>query len=63
MKSTDVPTQSTRRFEVSLVRFAIHQDNELVPFPKRVNANFRVWLATQQSLPPSPRRGEGGREE
>jgi len=30
---------------VSLVRFAIHQDNELIPFPERVNANFRVWLA------------------
>jgi type I restriction enzyme R subunit len=29
---------------VSLVRFAIHQDNELVPFPERVNANFRAWL-------------------
>ncbi|MCL5979571.1 MAG: type III restriction endonuclease subunit R, partial [Gammaproteobacteria bacterium] len=29
---------------VSLVRFAIHQDNELVPFPERVNANFKTWL-------------------
>ncbi|WP_123102168.1 type I restriction-modification enzyme R subunit C-terminal domain-containing protein [Acidithiobacillus sulfuriphilus] len=29
---------------VSLVRFAIHQDNELVPFPERVNTNFRAWL-------------------
>lgn len=34
---------------VSLVRFAIHQDNELVPFPERVNANFKAWLATQQT--------------
>jgi type I restriction enzyme R subunit len=34
---------------VSLVRFAIHQDNELVPFPERVNANFKVWLAGQES--------------
>jgi type I restriction enzyme, R subunit len=34
---------------VSLVRFAIHQDNELIPFPERVNANFRVWLARQES--------------
>ena len=34
---------------VSLVRFAIHQDNELVPFPERVNANFRAWLAGQES--------------
>jgi type I restriction enzyme R subunit len=32
---------------VSLVRFAIHQDNELVPFPERVNANFKAWLAGQ----------------
>jgi type I restriction enzyme R subunit len=32
---------------VSLVRFAIHQDNELVPFPERVNANFKSWLARQ----------------
>ncbi|MFY4727570.1 type I restriction-modification enzyme R subunit C-terminal domain-containing protein, partial [Nitrospira sp. BLG_2] len=47
---------------VSLVRFAIHQDNELVPFPERVNANFNSWLAQQQSLPPLPQgegRGEG----
>ncbi|WP_367026041.1 type I restriction-modification enzyme R subunit C-terminal domain-containing protein [Methylococcus sp. ANG] len=29
---------------VSLVRFAIHQDNELIPFPERVNANFKAWL-------------------
>jgi type I restriction enzyme R subunit len=33
---------------VSLVRFAIHQDNELVPFPERVSANFRSWLASQE---------------
>ena len=33
---------------VSLVRFAIHQDNELVPFPERVNVNFKAWLAQQQ---------------
>ncbi|WP_297447205.1 type I restriction-modification enzyme R subunit C-terminal domain-containing protein [Acidiferrobacter sp.] len=33
---------------VSLVRFAIHQDNELIPFPDRVNANFRAWLAGDQ---------------
>ena len=29
---------------VSLVRFAIQQDNELVPFPERVNTNFKAWL-------------------
>jgi type I restriction enzyme, R subunit len=34
---------------VSLVRFAIHQDNELVPFPERVNANFKSWLAQQEN--------------
>jgi type I restriction enzyme R subunit len=34
---------------VSLVRFAIHQVNELIPFPERVNANFRAWLASQES--------------
>ncbi len=34
---------------VSLVRFAMHQDNELVPFPERVNANFKAWLASQDS--------------
>jgi type I restriction enzyme R subunit len=33
---------------VSLVRFATHQDNELVPFPERVNTNFKVWLAQQE---------------
>ena len=35
---------------VSLVRFAIHQDNELIPFPERVNANFKAWLASQENL-------------
>jgi type I restriction enzyme R subunit len=34
---------------VSLVRFAIQQDNELVPFPERVNANFNAWMAQQES--------------
>lgn len=43
---------------VSLVRFAIHQDNELIPFPDRVNANFKAWLASQQKTP-SPLAGEG----
>ena len=37
---------------VSLVRFAIHQDNELVPFPERVKANFNAWLAQQKSFSP-----------
>ncbi len=34
---------------VSLVRFAMHQDNELVPFPERVKANFEVWLSSQEA--------------
>jgi type I restriction enzyme R subunit len=34
---------------VSLVRFAMHQENELVPYPERVAANFKAWLAQQQS--------------
>ena len=46
---------------VSLVRFAIHQDNELIPFPERVNANFKAWLATQPPLPQGEGRGEGSR--
>ncbi len=45
---------------VSLVRFAIHQDNELIPFPERVNANFRAWLAAQQQgRHPGESRGSG----
>ena len=36
---------------VSLVRFAMHRDNELVPFPERVNANFEKWIAEQQLHP------------
>jgi type I restriction enzyme R subunit len=35
---------------VSLVRFAIHQDNELVPFPERVNINFKAWLGQQENM-------------
>ena len=58
---------------VSLVRFAMHRDDELVPFPERVNANFEKWIAEQQShprplgeghpshpLPQGEDRGEGG---
>jgi len=32
---------------VSLVRFALEQENELVPFPEKVDANFNAWLAQQ----------------
>ena len=33
---------------VSLVRFAMHQENELVPYPERVALNFKAWMAQQQ---------------
>ncbi|HEX5423086.1 MAG TPA: type I restriction-modification enzyme R subunit C-terminal domain-containing protein [Candidatus Acidoferrales bacterium] len=42
---------------VSLVRFAMHQENELVPFPERVNANFKAWLASQAAVRPEPVEG------
>lgn len=32
---------------VSLVRFALHQDGELVPYAERVEARFAHWLAQQ----------------
>jgi type I restriction enzyme R subunit len=34
---------------VSLVRYAMHQENELVPFPERVAANFKAWLGQQEA--------------
>src|SRR5574343_1707770 len=34
---------------VSLVRFATQQDNELVPYPERVQSNYNAWLAQQQA--------------
>jgi type I restriction enzyme R subunit len=34
---------------VSLVRYAMQQDNELVPYPERVAANFKAWMAQQQA--------------
>jgi type I restriction enzyme R subunit len=34
---------------VSLVRFAMHQENELVPFPEKVATNFKAWLSQQES--------------
>jgi len=46
---------------VSLVRFAIHQDNELIPFPERVNANFKAWLAGQARHSGESRNPEAGR--
>jgi type I restriction enzyme R subunit len=37
---------------ISLVRFALHQDNELLPFPERVAANYRAWLGQQKTFTP-----------
>jgi type I restriction enzyme R subunit len=34
---------------VSLVRYAMHQENELVPYPEKVIANFKAWMAQQQA--------------
>ncbi len=34
---------------VSLVRYAMHQENELVPYPERVAANFKAWMAQRQA--------------
>jgi type I restriction enzyme, R subunit len=51
---------------VSLVRFAMHQENELVPYPERVQANFKAWLAqsgqsTPAGQPTQPRHSGEGR--
>jgi type I restriction enzyme, R subunit len=34
---------------VSLVRFATHQADELVPFPEQVNERFANWMMQQES--------------
>jgi type I restriction enzyme R subunit len=34
---------------VSLVRYAMHQENELVPYPEKVMANFKAWMAQHQA--------------
>jgi type I restriction enzyme R subunit len=34
---------------VTLVRFALHQEDELVPYPERVRARFDAWLAQQEA--------------
>ena len=39
---------------VSLVRFAMQQTNELVPYPERVQANFKAWLAQHQQAHANP---------
>ncbi len=33
---------------VSLVRYALDQENELVPFPEKVDTNFNAWIAQQE---------------
>jgi type I restriction enzyme R subunit len=61
LDKTKVKGASTRRILtdlVSLVRYAMHQENELVPYPDKVMTNFRAWLAQQQTSP-SPLAGEG----
>jgi len=53
LDQTKVKGASTRRILtdlVSLVRYAMHQENELVPYPERVAANFRAWMAQQQQV-------------
>jgi type I restriction enzyme R subunit len=34
---------------VSLVRFALHQEGELVPYPERVGERFEAWLLQQEN--------------
>jgi type I restriction enzyme R subunit len=34
---------------VSLVRFALHQEDELVPYPERVRERYDAWLLQQQN--------------
>ena len=34
---------------VSLVRYALHQDNELVPYRQKVEARYETWLQQQQN--------------
>jgi type I restriction enzyme R subunit len=34
---------------VSLVRFALHQEGELVPYPERVRERFDAWLLQQKN--------------
>jgi len=37
----------------------MHQENELVPYPARVAANFKAWLAQQEATPSPASAGEG----
>ena len=52
LDKTKVKGSSARRILtdlVSLVRYAMHQENELVPYPERVAANFKAWMAQQEA--------------
>ena len=48
---------------VSLVRFALHQRDELVPYPDLVEANFQRWLDEQQVEAASRRLNEDQRQD
>jgi type I restriction enzyme R subunit len=34
---------------VTLIRFALHEDDELVPFPERVRERYHAWLLQQEN--------------
>ena len=34
---------------VSLVRVALHQESELVPYPEKVRERYRAWLLSQEN--------------
>jgi type I restriction enzyme R subunit len=35
---------------VSLVRVALHQEDELVPYPEKVRERYRAWLLSQENV-------------
>jgi type I restriction enzyme R subunit len=37
---------------VSLVRYAMHQENELIPYPERVAVNFKAWVGAASAATP-----------
>ena len=45
---------------VSLVRFALHQEDELVPFADEVELRFQRWLAMQEVAGASSRTNSAG---
>ena len=57
LNKTKVKGTSQRRLLtdlVSLVRFAMQQDNELVPYPERVKANYKAWLTQLAAVRAEP---------